>query len=173
MNNVATFIMDANSFITPFKQYYAFDLIPAYWNELEKHIAAEHIVILDIVKTELEKGEDELTSWLENTKNLVSIPHKDSTIISKYQEIMQYVSDCGKYLPSAFHSWAINDVADPWLIATAAINNYILITEEVPSGGLSTKTPNKKAKIPDIAEHFGVKTGNVYYMMRELNIIIK
>ena len=43
---------------------------------------------------------------------------------------------------------------------------------EVPSGGLSIKTPNKAAKIPDVARAFGVKTENIYYMMRQLGIKI-
>lgn len=38
------FLIDSNSFITPFKQYYAFDLVPAYWTE----------------KSEINKGADEI-----------------------------------------------------------------------------------------------------------------
>ncbi|MCD8134135.1 MAG: DUF4411 family protein [Clostridiales bacterium] len=69
-------------------------------------------------------------------------------------------------------AWAPGDVADPWLIAAAAVNDYTIITAEVSSGGLSPKTPNKTAKIPDVAREFGVKTNDLYYMMRQLAIKI-
>ena len=34
------------------------------------------------------------------------------------------------------------------------------------------KNPNKNAKIPDVAKAFGVKTDNLFYMMRQLGIRI-
>lgn len=93
-------------------------------------------------------------------------------IISKYQEVLQYVQTCGLYKEQALQTWAPSQIADPWLIAAAAVNNYTIITFEVSSGGLSVKTPNKNAKIPDVAKAFGVKTQNLFYMMRALGIRI-
>ena len=52
------------------------------------------------------------------------------------------------------------------------MNDYTIITAEVPSSGLSPKIPNKNAKIPDVARVFGVRTENLYYMMRKLEIKI-
>lgn len=85
---------------------------------------------------------------------------------------MQYVQTCGLYKEQALASWAPEDVADPWLIAAAAVYDYTIITVEAPSGGLSLKTQNKNAKIPDVANAFGVKTNDLYYMMRQLEIRI-
>lgn len=68
---------------------------------------------------------------------------------------------CGLYKEQALQTWANGDVADPWLI-----------TAEVSSGGLSVKNPNRNAKIPDVAKKFGVRTNNLYYMMRQLGIKI-
>lgn len=79
---------------------------------------------------------------------------------------------CGLYKEQALQTWANGDVADPWLIAVAAVNDYTIITAEVPSGGLSVKNPNRNAKIPDVAKKFGVRTNNLYYMMRQLGIKI-
>ena len=73
---------------------------------------------------------------------------------------------------SAVNIWAGNGIADPWLIAAAAAMGYTLVTEEVGSGGLSTKNPNKSAKIPDVAAGIGLETINGYEMMRRLNIRI-
>lgn len=30
------FLIDSNSFMTPYRHYYAFDLVPSYWEELSK-----------------------------------------------------------------------------------------------------------------------------------------
>lgn len=169
---VEKFIIDSNSFMTPYRQYYAFDLVPTFWSELSKRTQSGTIILLDMVKAEIEKGKDELTDWINKESGFIVRNHISPEIIGKYQEVLQYIQTCGLYKEQALQIWAHNDVADPWLIAAAAVNNYTLITAEVPSGGLSVKTPNRTAKIPDVAKAFGVKTGNLYYMMRQLNIKI-
>lgn len=166
------FLIDSNSFITPYKQYYAFDLIPTYWNEVSKCTGSGRLILLDMVKAEINKGSDALTNWLNKQTGFVICSHILPAIINKYQDVLQYIQTCGLYKPQALQAWANADIADPWMIAAAAVNNYTIITAEVPSGGLSIKNPNKYAKIPDVANAFGVKTDNLYYMMRQLGITI-
>lgn len=166
------FLIDSNSFITPFNQYYAFDLVPAYWTEFSKHTSSGRLILLDIVKDEINKGADDLSDWLNKQTGFVICKHTLPAIINKYQAILQYIQTCGLYKNQALQTWAVADIADPWLIAAAAVNDYTIITAEVPSGGLSPKSPNKYAKIPDVANAFGVKTENIYYMMRQLGIQI-
>lgn len=166
------FLIDSNSFITPYKQYYAFDLVPAYWNEISKHTNSGRLILLDMVKAEINKGADALSDWLNQQTGFVICNHVLPAIINKYKDILQYIQTCGLYKNQALQSWAQADIADPWIIAAAAENNYTIITAEVPSGGLSIKNPNKYAKIPDVAKAFGVKTENLYYMMRQLGIKI-
>ena len=167
------FLIDSNAFMTPFRFYYAFDLVPAYWEKLKKYLESGRVVVLDIVKDEIEKGQDELAEWLSEVDNLVVVPKVTEQTVAEYQEVMQFVASSGYYKESALATWAPANIADPWLIAAAKSNGYTLVTEEVKSGGLSKKTPNKSAKIPDVAEYLGVKTTNVFYMMRKLGIIIK
>lgn len=54
---------------------------------------------------------------------------------------MQYIQSCGLYKEQALQAWAPGHIADPWLIAATAVNDYTIITAEVPSGGLSPKNP--------------------------------
>lgn len=166
------FLIDSNSFMTPYRQYYAFDLIPTYWDELSKHADTGRLVLLDMVKAEIDKGGDALADWVGKQTGFEICNHVTAEIISKYQEVLQYVHNCGLYKEQALQAWAPENIADPWLIAAAAVNDYTIITAEVPSGGLSPKTPNKNAKIPDVAKAFGVKTNNLYYMMSRLGIKI-
>lgn len=51
MSKQEIFLLDANSFITPYKHYYAFDLIVPYWDEIVKYIKNGRIVVLDMGKT--------------------------------------------------------------------------------------------------------------------------
>lgn len=51
MNN--KFLLDSNSFISPYRGYYAFDILPSYWKELSHHIDRKEIILLDMVKFEL------------------------------------------------------------------------------------------------------------------------
>ncbi len=169
---VEEFLMDSNSFMAPYRQYYAFDLIPTYWEEISKCTNSGRLVLLDMVKAEIDKGEDDLADWISRQERFVICSHISPEIIGKYQEVLQYIQTCGLYKEQALQTWDIGDVADPWLIAAAAVNGYTIITAEVPSGGLSIKTPNRKAKIPDVAKKFGVRTDNLYYMMRQFEIKI-
>ncbi len=169
---VEKFLIDSNSFMTPYRQYYAFDLVPAYWNELSKRTNSGKLVLLDMVKAEIDKGKDDLADWLSRQVGFAICNHISPEIIGKYQEVLQYIQTCGLYKEQALRIWADGDAADPWLIASAIVNDYTIITAEVPSGGLSVKNPNKNAKIPDVAKAFGVRTNNLYYMMRQLGIKI-
>ena len=166
------FLLDSNSFMAPYRLYYAFDLLPSYWKQLSKRISTGRIILLDMVKNEIEKGQDDLATWIRNEKGLVICNHATPEIIKKYQEVLQYVQNSSYYKVSALATWSPSDIADPWLVAAAAVNGYTIITMEVPSGGLSLKNPNKNAKIPDVAQAFGIKTKNLFYMMRELGINI-
>ena len=164
------FLIDSNSFMTPFRQFYAFDLVPGYWEELSKRLDTGRLILLDMVKAEINKGQDALADWINQQTGFVICRHVEPAFVGKYQEVLQYVQSCGFYKDNALRTWSSVDVADPWLIAAAAVNGYTIITAEVSSGGLSIKTPNKNAKIPDVANAFGVKTGNLFYMMRQMGI---
>ncbi|MCR4611179.1 MAG: DUF4411 family protein [Lachnospiraceae bacterium] len=172
MGKQETFLVDSNTFITPFRLYYSFDLVPSYWKELKKYLDSGSIVVLDLVKKEIEGGKDELSEWLSGVDDLIVVPKVTEQTVKSYQEVMRFVSSSGYYKESALSSWAPSNVADPWLIASAKTNGYTLVTEEKKSGGLSKKNPNKYAKIPDVAEQLGVKTIRIYDMMRRLGIII-
>lgn len=167
------FLIDSSSFMTPYRFYYAFDLVPSYWEELSRYAETGRIVLLDMVKDEIERGKDLLTDWIHgNEEKLIICNHVNAEIIGTYQKIIQYVQSCGYYNDKALNKWSQVDVADPWLIAASVANGYTLITNEVSAGTLSTKTPSRNAKIPDVANAFGVKAKPLFYMMRELGIKI-
>lgn len=167
MNN--KFLIDSNSFISPYRQFYACDIVPSYWEELSKHIEKKEIVLLDMVQYELAKGDDKLPDWLSN-QDFEICSHVTKEVVDNYGTVMRYLKNCGYYTDKGVNSWAQGDVADPWLVAVAMAYKYTVVTFEVGSGALSVKVKTGKVKIPDVAAHFNVECVDLYEMMRRLKI---
>lgn len=172
VNTLEKFLIDSNTLMTASRLYYANDIVPTFWDTLAAKAASGNIILLDMVKKEIDKGEDWLKVWLNRNKYFPICNHVDAVIVPKYGEVMQYIQTCDFYNRNGLNGWAKNDTADPWLVATAAAKEYTLITFEQPSGALSVKNKSGKIKIPDVAKHFGVEVHNLYYMMRVLGIKI-
>ena len=82
------FLIDSNSFMTPYRQYYAFDLVPTFWKELSKQTQSGTLILLDMVKAEIEKGKDELADWINKESGFVVCNHIAPEIIGKYQQVL-------------------------------------------------------------------------------------
>ncbi len=167
------FLIDANSLIAPHSSYYPFDFAPGFWEQIENHIRSGRIAILDMVKNEILQGKDRLKEWIESIEIGKLIDRREADILSSYSAVLQYVQGNPCYKSAALSEWSRNTVADPWLISAAKAYGYTLITFEVPNGGLNRRNPSKNAKIPDVAGEFGVKTENLFYMMRELKFTLR
>ena len=166
------FLIDANSLITPHLTYYPFDFANSFWSQMEKHIQNGDITILDLVKDEILQGEDSLKDWMESITIRSYIDRRDSTILTLFGAVLEHIQTNTCYKPSALTEWAKGNVADPWLISAAKAKGYTIITFEVPNKGLNPRNPSKNAKIPDVANVFGVKTENLFYMMRTLRFTL-
>lgn len=135
------------------------------------HIDRKEIILLDMVKFELEKGNDELFEWILE-QNFEECTRLTQEIVGNYAKVMNYIRNCGYYNERGLLSWAQNDVADPWVIATALAYRYTVVTFENSSAGLNVKTKTGRVKIPDVAAYFGVECVNLYEMMRRLKFVI-
>lgn len=162
------FLIDANSLITPHLTYYPFDFAPGFWQQMQQHILSGRIVILDMVKNEILEGNDNLTEWMKSLTIGKFVDRREPSILFFYSEVLQHIQNNPCYQPAALAEWSRETVADPWLISAAKANNYTIVTLEVSNPGLNPKTPSKNAKIPDVADALGVKSTNLFYMMREL-----
>lgn len=166
---MAKYLIDTNCLITPYKLYYAFDIAPLYWEKLNMVISSGEIAILDMVRDEIARVRDSLRDWLVSAcGNPVS--HKDAAAIAKYADILNYIRTCGFYKDTAFHEWSLSDAADPWLIAASSAYGYTIVTLEESRGSLSSRQKSSRAKIPEVAKAFGVRTIDLFQMMRELEI---
>ena len=162
------FLIDTNSLITPHLTYYPFDFANSFWNQMEEHIKNGDIAILDLVKAEILHCKDNLSVWIKSVTIQNYIDHVDQTILEIYGNILNYIENNPCYKTSALAEWSRDTVADPWLISAAKAKGYTIITFEVSTRGLNSRDPSKYAKIPDVSSAFGVKTENLFYMMRTL-----
>lgn len=58
VNSSEKFLIDANTLMTSSRFFYAYDLVPSFWKTFEDEIKAGNIVLLDMVKAEIDKGQD-------------------------------------------------------------------------------------------------------------------
>lgn len=171
-NTSEKFLIDTNAIITPFMNYYPFDFAPAFWKQMKYGLEDGSIIMLDMVLREISVGDDKLSEWLNTIDFNGLIDHRQLAIIKKYSEILAYIQTSEYYNDRALSNWSQINSADPWLIATASVLGYTIITFETPSGGLNKSTPSGRPKIPDICSKFNVKWDNLYYMMRQLSFML-
>ena len=164
------FIIDANSLITPFHNYYTFDWAPNFWQSVEESILSGNIVLLDIVRDEILRGNDELSKWMKRFDLSTIQSRQDRDIITKYGEILEYIQTCGLYKSTALSNWSDKKNADGWLIAAALGQGHTVVSFEASNKDLNSYNPSKDAKIPDVCASFSVTYTSLFEMMRSLDI---
>ena len=60
------YLLDSNTFINPKNEYYAFDIAPGFWSQLEGKIIAGDCKLIDAIEEEITKGNDDLRDWVKN-----------------------------------------------------------------------------------------------------------
>lgn len=172
MSDSELFLIDSNILITPQEQYYPFDLAPNFWAQMAEKIGDGSIVILDIVQDEIlvSKEKDALAKWFDNLEIGYFVDHKQPAILKKYAEVLQNIQNNPCYKEKALRAWSQEKVADPWLIATASVFGFTIITVEKRANTLSQHNPSSNPKIPNVASDFKVPVEDLFYMMRKLQI---
>lgn len=158
------YLLDANALIQAKNFHYGMDFCPAFWDFIEEKSLDSTIASVDMVYTELTKGDDDLADWIKNKKNDINFfSVSDSATQNKFGEIVNYISN-HRFKETEIVRFL--DGADPWLIAKAAIlEEATIVTHEI-----FVSDPNtKKIKIPNICEQFGVSYIDPFEMIRALN----
>ena len=159
------YLLDANVFIEPAKKYYAFALVPKYWDYLCAYAEDGTISSIDKVKDELRR-DSQLVEWA-NTR----FPRWESTrsdeIIDEFKNITEWFKPNQHYTESAKALFADRSKADAWVIAYAKINNYTVVTDEHWNSEKKKKIP-----IPNACELLGVEWIGVIAMLHSLGIVL-
>jgi hypothetical protein len=137
------YLVDSNTFITPYKTYYPFDFAPSYWVFLHHHIEIGNIALSSKVYDEICMGTDELSTWI-RCLSAHQIDHRTPDVLKCYGEVLSYIQAATSvnrnllYNDKALKEWADNNRADAWLVATAKAKTSILVTFERPNSSLGT-----------------------------------
>jgi hypothetical protein len=141
------------------------DVWPTFWTKITKMINSGYIFSSVEVKEEINKGNDELTVWLKNNAPQNFFISLTPKVIEKYQETQDWARKENRYTEAALKTFA--DVADAYLVATAAANKMTLVTYEE-----SNPQAKKRVLIPDVCNGLGVRYCNLNTVLRELGTTI-
>lgn len=165
------YLLDTNTAITAKNEFYAFEIAPGFWTQLEGKLISEECALIDAVEKELLDGNDELTTWIKDLKNknneqLILKAKDDPEVIENYRRIAELVYNDSKFKPRYKENFLSK--ADPWIIAAAkAWGDTVVTFEKMPE-------PNStKVKIPDICKRIEVSCITLYEMMRTLKIVLR
>ena len=169
-----SYLLDTNTFITAKKKFYAYDIVPTFWQTLLEKFHAGTVKIIDAVEEELLVGDDDLADWIKKNiqkgKDVNSCPFvipskNDVEVITNYQTMANKIFNNQQYSPPNKQKFFSG--ADPWLVASAEIYNGTVVTfEEMPGAN------SKKIKIPDVCQQMNVRCMDLYEMMRAVKFKI-
>ena len=170
-----SYLIDANALITPYQTYYAFDLVPQFWDFLAEQVANGNIIIIDKIYDEIaankdkKKTSDALQLWIETlSKYKKSVRTKE--ILVSYSYVVNHINDSGKYTDSAVRLWFDEKHADPWLVATAKAENHKIITFETSKGATSKGQSWSVVKIPNVCEDLDVECVGLFNVLHKLGL---
>lgn len=160
-----SYLFDTNIFIES-KKNTPMDVWPSFWSTIAHLINSGSIYSIDMVKKEIERGEDELTDWIKTNAPKSFFLTQDSEVIGKLIETISWAQRCPtKYTENAINEYA--EIADSFLVATAAAKNMVLVTFEK-----SNPLRRNRIMIPDACNALGVRYCDLNSAFRELGISI-
>ncbi|HBK59516.1 MAG TPA: hypothetical protein DDZ84_01810 [Firmicutes bacterium] len=100
------YVLDANVFIQAAHQYYAFDLVPSFWEGLVWHAGEGRVLSIDHVEKELKKGKDELWDWARDHFSHAFVSTDEKDVIGVYGDVMEWARKELRFTPAARSSFA-------------------------------------------------------------------
>jgi hypothetical protein len=159
------YVLDSDVFMTAARSYYAFDLVPAFWDALVREARNERLLSIDRVKAEIGHGNDRLKQWATNDFHPWFVSTDEDSVVGHYRAIMRWAATHPHFTDAAKAEFADVTNADPWLVAYAKATNRTVVTNE-------KYDPNilRRIKIPNVCEAFAVKYVDTFQMLRALGI---
>ncbi len=168
MSQVSKFnyILDTNVFIEAYNSYYAFDLVPKFWQMLIVQAQLGNVRSIDHVLREINSGDDDLQRWVVSEFNQWFENTEQHDIMKAYSQIIDWSSDAGNYTDKAKNEFAQFENADAWVVAYALVAKSVVVTLEKLNDNVTKRIP-----IPNACEVFNIKYINTFEMMRQLHMM--
>lgn len=158
------YIFDTNIFIRS-KNEMPMDIWPTFWERFREMVNSGEIYTSITVKDEIDKGKDELTEWLKQNASKSFYLNLDADVMAQYTLTQNWARSNSIYTQAALNTFA--NVADAYLVATAAAKQLTLVTYEG-----SNPNSKKRVMIPDVCIALGVRYCDLNTVLREMKIHI-
>jgi hypothetical protein len=147
------FVFDTSSFLQ-MNSYYP-DVFPGFWQQFDQAVTDGTAISTREVFRELDRQEpDHILTWAKQNPTLFRTPTSDETkFVVEILAVPHF-----QQLIGAQAQLVGTPVADPFVIALAAVNKGAVVTEE-------RFKPNA-AKIPNVCQHFGIESLNLEKFLR-------
>jgi hypothetical protein len=165
MDLPTVYVLDSDIFMTPAASYYAFDLVPRFWDVLVEEAQKGRIRSIDRVKDEIEKGRDKLAEWAKNHFQDFFYSTQSQDVLRQYQSLINWAKNQRQFSEAAKREFANSGNADAWLVAYAKVNGFTVVTFEKYEAGA-----RRRIKIPNVCEAFGVAWVDLFEMLRALRV---
>lgn len=154
---MAQFCLDSNVFIEAKNGPYGFDIVPGFWEWLDRMVEVGQLYSTVTVYDELTEGDDELAQWAKDRRNTGLFVEHESGAQLEFQRIADHVAR--NY--ERQHADPFLAGADPWVIAQALADGATVVTREA-----AVNIYSKKVKIPNICSAFDVPCIDTFAMLR-------
>lgn len=150
-----TYVFDTNSFRE--LQSYFPQNFPTFWANFDTAVTAGQIISVREVLNELEfqLTRDHMIDWVAQNRRIFKTPTAEETeFVANIFQVQHFAA-----LVEKKQIYKGGPVADPFVIASAAINSAVVVTEEA--------LKPKAAKIPNVCEHFDVPYTNLEQFLEQ------
>ncbi|SNS54361.1 protein of unknown function [Geodermatophilus saharensis] len=152
------YLLDANVMIQGKNAYYGMDIVPGFWQWIEKAHGDGLVFTVSKVADEIKDGGDELADWIKALPTGFALDVSSSTATS-LAATAAWASAQTRYVPAALAEFL--SVADYYLVAQAHDLGFIVVTHETPA-----PDGKKRIKIPDACNGLGVAYTTPWAMLR-------
>lgn len=143
---MAFYSFDTSSFMNGRRDLLPPSVFPSVWRNIEAAISDGSIRSIDVVRDELTKRDDDVSTWAKGIPDLFLV--LDADVQRATREVL------GDH-PRLMGKGGGRNAADPFVIALAIARGGTVITEEKPTGNL------ERPRIPDVCTALGVPWANL------------
>ena len=165
MTGARLYLLDTNVCIQAARHYYAFDIAPLFWVALIEQAANGRVRSIDRVKTEIDKGNDDLKDCTDDNFHQWFESTDADDVVEAYADIMLWASQQAQFTDAAKAEFA--GAADGWLVAFARARGYVVVTLERFDPLVRRRIP-----IPNVCEAFDVEQVDTFELLRALGVTL-
>ena len=158
-------VLDSNVFIEAARRYYAFDIVPPFWEALIELARNGRVQSIDRVKVEIDRGKDTLSDWVNSDFHQWFVSTNRGDIITAYGQVMVWAHNQPEFTVGAKADFARADNADAWLVSYARAEGCTVVTHEQFDPNVRANIP-----IPNACQAFGVQYVDTFQMLRDLGV---